>query len=75
MKHIVREVLIRAYDAIEKKDMSQTERRQILEEIDGAICDVVDNPWLKILAYAIGLILACYGTMAVAATIVPSLFM
>lgn len=49
------------------------EQQRTLEDINRALSEATGTPWwviaLKILAYAIGLILAGYGTTAAAATL------
>lgn len=49
------------------------EQQRTLSDINRALSEESGNPWwviaLKILAYAIGLILAGYGTTAAAATL------
>ena len=54
--------------------MSKEEREQALATITAAIDENSGSPWwvilLKVLAYAIGLLLAGYGTSAVAQTLI-----
>lgn len=54
--------------------MTKEEREQALATINAAIDESSGSPWwvilLKVLAYAIGLLLAGYGTTAAAQTII-----
>ena len=54
--------------------VADSEQESLLEEISQVLADEKGSPWwviaLKVLAYAIGLILAGYGTTAAAATII-----
>lgn len=70
----IRLLINRAYAAL--SGVSNTEeRRRTLDDLQAAIDAEVGTPWwvivLKVLAYAIGLILAGVGTTTACATLLP----
>lgn len=71
MKKNVSKLLVRARAAIADNSVSNSERQSIIDEINNVIADEKGSPWwviaLKVLAYAIGLILAGFGTTTAAA--------
>lgn len=68
----IKSLLNRAASALSGNSTMQDQQRT-LADINSALEEESDNQWwviaLKILAYAIGLILAGYGTTAAAATL------
>lgn len=76
MKTSIKQLLRRALVAADANSvMSQADRQQTLEDIREAM-DAQPKWWvvaLKVIAYAIGLILAGYGTTAATLTILPAL--
>lgn len=75
MKANVKSLLMRAKIAADPSGvMSDAERKNLLEDIQSLIDGEDKTPWwviaLKVLAYAIGLILAGFGTTAAAATVI-----
>lgn len=68
----INSLLNRAAAALSGASTSE-EQRRTLADIRAALQQETGNPWwviaLKVLAYAIGLILAGYGTTAAAATL------
>lgn len=70
----VKKLMAKASDMVEFGDRyTEAEKTDVLEQIDRIIREDGGTPWwvvvLKVLAYAIGLILAGYGTTAAAATL------
>lgn len=56
---------------------SEEERREVIDELNSALQDEDTPKWwvvvLKVLAYAIGLILAGYGTSLAVTMLIPSI--
>lgn len=74
MNKQVKALLGRAKAVVDDKTItSPEEKRAVLDEIDNILENEKGTPWwviaLKVLAYAIGLILAGFGTSAAAATL------
>lgn len=74
-----RDLLKRAAALADPNHVStEADRQQVLADIQDALEHGDGSPWwvvvLKVLAYAIGLILAGYGTTAAAATLTNGLF-
>lgn len=74
MNKQVKALLGRAKAVVDDKIItSPEEKRAVLDEIDNILENEKGTPWwviaLKVLAYAIGLILAGFGTSAAAATL------
>lgn len=74
MNRQVMALLGRAKAVVDDKTItSPEEKRAVLDEIDNILENEKGTPWwviaLKVLAYAIGLILAGFGTSAAAATL------
>lgn len=79
MKRNVSKLLVRARAAVADTTISNSERQSIIDEINDVIADEKGSPWwvivLKVLAYAIGLILAGFGTTTAAACLgIASMF-
>ena len=74
MKQNEKNILERAKVAVQNRDtLAPKEAEQILDEINAILASGTGSKWwvivLKVLAYAIGLILAGFGTTAAAATL------
>lgn len=74
MNKQIKALLGRAKAVVDDKTItSPEEKRAVLDEIDNILENEKGTPWwviaLKVLAYAIGLILAGFGTSAAAATL------
>lgn len=74
MNKQIKTLLIKASRVVDDKTSTTEEERQaVLDEIAKALTGETGTKWwfilLKVIAYAIGLILAGYGTTAAAATI------
>lgn len=67
MKSEIKQLLRRAAAALQN-DSTTVERKQVLEDIEKKLKTIDGDTWwvivLKVIAYAIGLLLAGYGTTA-----------
>ena len=73
MKATIKSLLSRAAKALDTNTaLTAKERAEVLDDINAALDSEKGTPWwvvvLKVLAYAIGLILAGYGTTAAITT-------
>ena len=74
MKQNEKNIIERAKVAVQNRDkITAKEAEEILDELNGILASGTGSKWwvivLKVLAYAIGLILAGFGTTAAAATL------
>ena len=75
MKQKIVVTLKKAKEALAQRDnLSASEAQGIIDELEEVLDSEKGTPWwvvvLKVLAYAIGLILAGYGTTAAAQTLI-----